>query len=49
VEVGPDADDGDVAFFERLAEGFEGVAAELGELVEEEDAVVGEAGFAGTG
>jgi hypothetical protein len=32
-----------------LAEGFEGVATELGELVEEEDAVMGEADLSGAG
>ena len=41
------AGDGDGAVFERLAEDFEDVAGELGELVEEEQAVVGEGDFAG--
>ena len=35
-----DAGDGDLTVFERLAEHFEDVPAELGELVEEEDAIV---------
>jgi hypothetical protein len=34
--------DGDDVVFEGLAEGFEGVAGELGEFVEEEDASMGE-------
>jgi hypothetical protein len=38
-----------VAVFEGLAHDFEDVAGEFGELVEEEDAVVGEGDFAGTG
>ena len=41
------ARDGDGAVFERLAEDFEDVAGELGELVEEEQAVVGERDLAG--
>ena len=41
------AGDGDHAVFERLAEDFEDVAGELGQLVEEEQAVVGEGDFAG--
>ena len=41
------AGDGDVAVFERLAQDFENVAGEFGQLVEEEHAVVGEADFAG--
>ena len=40
------AGDGDRALLERLAQRLEDVAAELGELVEEEDAVVGEADLA---
>ena len=43
------AGDGDMAVFERLAQDFEDVARELGELVEEEDAVVGEGDFARAG
>jgi len=35
--------EGDEAVLQGLAEGFEGIAAELGQLVQEEDAVVGEA------
>ena len=38
-----------MAVFEGLAQNFENVAGEFGELVEEEDAVVGEGDFAGTG
>ncbi len=41
------AGDGDGAFFEGLADHFEDVALELGEFVEEEDAVMGQAEFAG--
>ena len=41
------AGDGDHAVLEGLAEDFEDVAGELGELVEEEEAVVGEGDFAG--
>ena len=41
------AGDGDDAVFERLAEDFEDVAGELGQLVEEEQAVVGERDLAG--
>lgn len=40
------ARDGDFAVFKGLAHDFEGAAAELGEFVEEEDAVVGHADFA---
>jgi hypothetical protein len=43
------AGDGNVTVFERLAQDFENVAGKLGELVEEEDAVVGEGDFAGAG
>ena len=43
------AGDGDFAVFEGLAHDFEGAAAELGEFVEEEDAVVGHTDFAGAG
>jgi hypothetical protein len=43
------AGDGDVAVFEGLAHDFENVARELGQLVEEEDAIVGEGYFAGAG
>jgi hypothetical protein len=39
--------DADVALFDRLAQHFERAAAELGEFVEEQDAVVREADFAG--
>src|ERR1700741_5040213 len=39
--------DGDDAVFDRLAEDFERFAAELGELVEEENAMMREADFAG--
>ena len=44
LEVG--ARDSDLAIFERLAEGLEDGARVFGELVEEEDAVVGEGDFA---
>jgi hypothetical protein len=37
-----DAIDGDAALFERLAQALDGGARELGEFVEEQDAVVGE-------
>jgi hypothetical protein len=43
------AGDGDFAVLKGLAHDFEGAAAELGEFVEEEDAVVGHADFAGAG
>ena len=43
------AGDGDDAVLEGLAEDFEDVAGELGELVEKEEAVVGEGDFAGAG
>ncbi len=43
------AGDGDFAVFQRLAHDFEGGAFELGEFVEKEDAVMGEADFAGRG
>ena len=43
------ARNGDGAVFEGLAEDLEDVAGELGELVEEEQAVVGEGDFAGAG
>jgi hypothetical protein len=43
------AADGDLAVLQGLAHDFEGGAPELGELVEEEGAVVGEADFAGAG
>ncbi len=46
-EGGVGAGDGDGAGFEGLAEDLEDVAGEFGELVEEEDAVVGEGDFAG--
>jgi hypothetical protein len=39
---------GHEAVLQRLAERLEGVPAELGQLVEKEDAVVGEAHFPGT-
>ena len=42
------AGDGDGVVFERLAHDFEDVAGELGQFVEEEQAVVGEGDFAGT-
>ena len=41
------ADDRDAAVLERLAERLEARAGELGQLVEEQDAVVGERGLAG--
>ncbi len=41
--------DGDRALLERLPEDFQAAAIELGQLVEEEDAVVGERDFAGRG
>ena len=41
------AGDGDPGVFQGLAQDFEGLAAELGEFVEEKDAVVGDADFAG--
>jgi hypothetical protein len=40
---GDGAGEGDEPVLDGLAEGFEGIAAELGQLVQEEDAVVGEA------
>jgi hypothetical protein len=43
--TGWSAPPGDGPIFRALAEGLEGVAAELRELVEEEDAVVGETHF----
>ena len=43
------AADGDDFVFHGLAQDFEGALAELGELVEEEDAAVGEADLAGSG
>ena len=43
------AADGDDFVFHGLAQNFEGALAELGELVEEEDAAVGEADLAGSG
>src|SRR5215470_3292612 len=42
------AGDGDAAFLERLPQHLEDVASELGDLVEEEHAVVGEAHLAGS-
>jgi hypothetical protein len=42
------AGDGDDAVFEGLTEDFENIAGELGQLVEEEQAVVRERNFAGT-
>ena len=45
----PVAGDGHGALFERLAQHLEGRPAELRQLVEEEDAVVGEAHLAGAG
>jgi len=39
----------DAVSFERLAEGFEGLAVEFGKLVEKEDTVVGERDLAGLG
>lgn len=42
-----DAADVDLPVFQRLAEGLDGDARELGELVEEEDAAVGEGDLAG--
>ena len=41
--------DGELAVFERLAEHFEHLALELGQLVQEEDAVTGEAHLAWLG
>jgi hypothetical protein len=43
------AGDGDGAVFERLAHDLQGAAAEFGEFVEEEHAVVGEGDLAGAG
>lgn len=43
------AADRDRAIFERLAQHFEGGAVELGQFVEEEDAIMGEADLAGRG
>jgi hypothetical protein len=48
-EGGGVAGEGDEPILQGLAEGFEGIAAELGQLVEEEDAVVGEADPPGVG
>ena len=42
-----DAIDGDGALLERLAQAFDGCARKLGELVEEQDSVVGERDLAG--
>jgi hypothetical protein len=39
------ASESDDPVFQWLAEGLQGIAAELGQLIEEEDAVVGEADF----
>ena len=44
---GPVASDGDAPVFERLAQRFEDRAREVGRLVKEEDAIVGEGDFAG--
>jgi hypothetical protein len=46
---GGGAGEGDEAVLQRLAQGFEGIAAELGQLVEEEDPVMGEADLPRTG
>jgi hypothetical protein len=43
------AGEGDDAVLEGLAEGFEGIVAELRQLVEEEDTVLGQAHLAGSG
>jgi hypothetical protein len=43
------ARDGDFAVFQRLAHHFQGGAFELGQLIEEKDAVMGEAHFARLG
>ena len=48
-DVGAGAGDGGSSAFQGLAEGFEGGTGEFGEFVEEEDAAVGEADFAGPG
>src|SRR5690606_17885353 len=45
-DMGIGAGDDDLAGLDRLAQGFEHGAGELGEFVEEEDAVVGEADLA---
>ena len=46
---GGGAGDADVSVFERLAQDLQCGAGELGELVEEEDAAVGERDLAGDG
>lgn len=43
------AGDGDFAILQGLAHDFQGAAAEFGQFIEEEDAVVGEADFSRTG
>ena len=44
-----DSADGDLAVLEGLADGLQDVAGKLGEFIEEEDAVMGQAEFAGRG
>ena len=44
-----DSADGDVAVLQRLTDGLEDVAGELGEFVKKQDAVMGEAELAGRG
>jgi hypothetical protein len=46
--MGAQAYDADMALFERRAEGFQGIARNSGNSSKEQDAVVGEARFAGT-
>ncbi len=43
------AGDGDAAFLEGLAHGFENAAFELGEFIEKEDTMMGQRDFAGRG
>jgi hypothetical protein len=47
--MGQSAPEGDGPIFRRLAKGLESIAAELRQLVEGEDAVVGEAHLPGAG
>lgn len=47
-DFGGAAGNGDLSVFEGLAQNFEGIAAEFGEFVEEEDALMGEGDFSGT-
>lgn len=48
-KAGGGATDADLAVFERLAQHFQHIFFELGELIQKKDAVVSEADFAGAG